>query len=157
MNILIFDFDGVIVDSFDIFLENFLEACQSVGVTQVNSKEHFLRLFDDNIYVGMVKFGISKEMIFIDPGIGFGKTFEHNLELLRNIDKFVATGYRVCIGTSRKSFIGKITGKEKPADRIFGTAATVALCAAAGVSVVRVHDVAEMVDVVKVVNAIEKS
>ena len=98
------------------------------------------------------KFGISKEMIFIDPGIGFGKTTEHNLSLLRNIHRFVASDYRVLVATSRKRFIGQITGKEKPAERIFGTAATVALCAAAGVSIVRVHDVAEMVDVVKVAN-----
>jgi len=98
------------------------------------------------------EFGIDKSKIFIDPGIGFGKTLEHNLLILRNIRKFVQSGYRVLMGTSRKSFIGKITGKENPADRIFGTAATVALCTAAGVSVVRVHDVAEMVDVVKVVN-----
>jgi dihydropteroate synthase len=75
---------------------------------------------------------------------------EHNLSLLRDIDKFVASGYRVLVGTSRKSFIGMLTGKEKAAERIYGTAATVALCVAAGVSVVRVHDVAEMVDVVKV-------
>jgi dihydropteroate synthase len=100
-------------------------------------------------------FGIPKEKIFIDPGIGFGKTLEHNLLLLKDINKFVAADYRVLVGTSRKSFIGKLTGREKPSDRIFGTAATVALCAAAGVSIVRVHDVAEMVDVVKVVNAIE--
>ncbi len=103
------------------------------------------------------KLGISKDMIFIDPGIGFGKTTEHNLLLLRNIDKFVVAGYRVLVGTSRKRFIGQITGKEKPAERIFGTAATVALCATAGVSIVRVHDVAEMVDVVKVANAINYS
>jgi dihydropteroate synthase len=102
-------------------------------------------------------FGIDKSKIFIDPGIGFGKTLEHNLLLLKNLDKFVLSGYRVCVGTSRKSFIGKITGKEKPAERIFGTAATVALCVAAGVSVVRVHDVAEMVDVAKVINAINRS
>jgi dihydropteroate synthase len=102
------------------------------------------------------KIGVSRDMIFIDPGIGFGKTTEHNLLLLRNIGKFVAAGYRVLIGTSRKKFIGNITGKETPAERIFGTAATVALCAAAGVSVVRVHDVAEMVDVVKVINAVDK-
>jgi dihydropteroate synthase len=100
------------------------------------------------------KIGISKDMIFIDPGIGFGKTTEHNLELLRNIDKFVATGYHILVGTSRKRFIGEITGREVPAERIFGTAATVAFCAAAGVSIVRVHDVAEMTDVAKVVNAI---
>jgi dihydropteroate synthase len=96
--------------------------------------------------------GISRGKIFIDPGIGFGKTLEHNLLLLKNIDKFVAAGYPVLVGTSRKSFIGKITGKEKPSERVFGTASTVALCAAAGVSVVRVHDVAKMVDVVKVAN-----
>jgi dihydropteroate synthase len=100
------------------------------------------------------KFGIQKQRIFIDPGIGFGKTTEHNLSLLRDIDRFVDSGYRVCIGTSRKNFIGKITGKENPAERIFGTAATVALCAAAGVSIVRVHDVAEIVDVVRVTNTI---
>ena len=100
------------------------------------------------------KIGIPKERIFIDPGIGFGKTMEHNILLLRNIHKFAATGYRVLVGTSRKKFIGTLTGKEKPADRIFGTAATVALCVAAGVSTVRVHDVAQMVDVVKIVNTI---
>jgi dihydropteroate synthase len=102
------------------------------------------------------QFGIDKSKIFIDPGIGFGKTTEHNLLLLRDIDRFVDSGYRVCVGTSRKAFIGKLTGKEKPTERIFGTAATVALCAAAGVSIVRVHDVAEMVDVVKIINAVER-
>ncbi|MHC4659882.1 MAG: dihydropteroate synthase [Planctomycetota bacterium] len=103
------------------------------------------------------QFGILKERIFIDPGIGFGKTLEHNLELLRNIDKFVETGYRVLVGPSRKSFIGKLTGKEGPAERIFGTAATVALCVTGGVSIVRVHDIAEMVDVVRVTNTACKS
>jgi dihydropteroate synthase len=103
------------------------------------------------------EFGIAKERIFIDPGIGFGKTLNHNLTLLRNMDKFVASGYRVLVGTSRKSFIGKITGQEKPADRIFGTAATVALCAAAGVSILRVHDVAQMLDVIKVTEAIKNA
>ena len=101
------------------------------------------------------RFGIAGNMIFIDPGIGFGKTVEHNLELLKNIDEFVAAGYRVLVGTSRKSFIGALTGKENPAERLFGTAATVALCVAAGVSIVRVHDVAEMADVVKVANDVK--
>ena len=98
--------------------------------------------------------GVSRNRIFIDPGIGFGKKLEHNLSLLRNIDRFVAADYRVIVGTSRKSFIGQITGRRNPADRVFGTAATVALCAAARVSVVRVHDVPEMVDVLKLVNAV---
>jgi dihydropteroate synthase len=100
------------------------------------------------------EFGIAKNMIFIDPGIGFGKTTEHNLELLRNLDRFVVSGYRVLVGASRKRFIGELTGKKEPAERIFGTAATVALAAAAGVSVVRVHDVAQMVDVLKVTSSI---
>jgi dihydropteroate synthase len=103
------------------------------------------------------QFGIPKERIFIDPGIGFGKTVEHNLLLLRHIDKFMDSDYRVLVGTSRKVFIGKITDKENPADRIFGTAATVALCAAAGVSMLRVHDVAEMADVIRTTIAIVRS
>jgi dihydropteroate synthase len=100
--------------------------------------------------------GIEKNKIFIDPGIGFGKTLEHNTLLLKHLDKFVSSGYRVLVGTSRKGFIGKITGREDPAERIFGTAATVALCVTAGVSIVRVHDVAEMLDVVKVALAISE-
>ena len=103
------------------------------------------------------RLGVPRERIFIDPGIGFGKTVRHNLLLLKHIDRFVATGYRVVVGTSRKNFIGRMTGKENPGERIFGTAATVALCAAAGVSMVRVHDVAEMVDVVKVAVGITKA
>ncbi len=101
------------------------------------------------------KFGIAQERIFIDPGIGFGKTLEHNLQLLKYIGDFVASDYRVLVGTSRKSFIGKITGEKAPSERKYGTAATVALCAAAGVSIVRVHDVAEMVEVVRITNAIK--
>jgi len=98
------------------------------------------------------KAGIEEEKIFIDPGIGFGKTVEHNLEILRNIDVFVSSGYRVLLGTSRKNFLGTLTGKKEPKERIFSTAATVAIAAAAGVSIVRVHDVAAMMDVVKVAN-----
>lgn len=102
------------------------------------------------------KLGVKSKMIFIDPGIGFGKTIEHNLAILRNIDAFVETGFKVLMGTSRKRFIGQLTGKDNPADRVMGTAATVAISAAMGVSIVRVHDVGEMVDVVKVVNALKE-
>ena len=100
--------------------------------------------------------GIAGERIWIDPGIGFGKTPKHNLLLLKHIRRFVSTGYRVLVGPSRKRFIGAITGQEKPADRVFGTAATVALCAMTGVSIVRVHDVAAMQDVLKVVRAVQE-
>jgi len=103
------------------------------------------------------KSGIKKEHIIIDPGIGFGKTFEHNLLLLKNIDRFVATGYRVLVGTSRKAFLGQITDQQIPAERVSATAATVGFCAEKGVSIVRVHDVAEMADVVKVISAIRKA
>lgn len=102
------------------------------------------------------RLGVPKERIIIDPGIGFGKTLEHNLLLMRNLDKLVATGYRVLVGPSRKGFIGKLTGRDKPAERVFGTAAVVACCVAAGVSIVRVHDVPEMLDVVKVTGALMK-
>ncbi len=101
-------------------------------------------------------FGIASERVWIDPGIGFGKTMTHNLLLLKHIKRFVATNYRVLVGTSRKRFIGAITGRKEPADRAFGTAATVALCAAAGASIVRVHDVAAMRDVLNVVRAIQE-
>ena len=100
--------------------------------------------------------GIASERIWIDPGIGFGKTVDHNLLLLKHIGRFVSTNYRVLVGTSRKRFIGMITGRAEPPDRLFGTAATVAMCAAAGVSVVRVHDVAPMQDVLRVVRAVRE-
>jgi dihydropteroate synthase len=100
------------------------------------------------------KSGIAPERILIDPGIGFGKSLDHNLLLLKHLDALVATGYRVLVGPSRKRFLGTLTGRENPAERIFGTAAAVALCAAAGVSVVRVHDVGPMLDVLKVTQAI---
>ncbi|MCK5565905.1 MAG: dihydropteroate synthase [Planctomycetes bacterium] len=102
------------------------------------------------------RLSVKSKMIFIDPGIGFGKTTEHNLEILRNIDVFAGTGYRVLMGTSRKRFIGQLTGKDTPEDRVMGTAATVAISAAMGASIVRVHDVGEMVDVVKVTNALKE-
>ncbi|MHC4123040.1 MAG: dihydropteroate synthase, partial [Planctomycetota bacterium] len=101
-------------------------------------------------------FGIPGERIFIDPGIGFGKSLEHNILLLKNIKKFVDTGYRVLIGTSRKRFIGELTNKKEPSGRIFGTAATIAHCVMAGVSIVRVHDVAQMADVVKVTDTLRR-
>ncbi len=103
------------------------------------------------------QYGIPGERIIIDPGIGFGKTLEHNLILLHHLARFIQTGYRVLIGTSRKRFIGSLTGRENPVERVFGTAATVALCVQAGVSMVRVHDVSAMADVIKVSQAIRKT
>jgi dihydropteroate synthase len=76
---------------------------------------------------------------------------------LNHLDPLVTTGYRVLVGPSRKAFIGKITGREKPADRVFGTAAAVAVCVTAGASILRVHDVGPMLDVAKVTQTILKA
>ena len=93
--------------------------------------------------------GIPRPRIALDPGIGFGKTFEHNLLLLRNLRRFASLGCALLIGTSRKGFLGKITGR--PLDQR-ATASVVSSLAAAvnGASVVRVHDVGPMADAVKV-------
>jgi dihydropteroate synthase len=98
--------------------------------------------------------GVAREHIIVDPGIGFGKTPEHNIEILRRLDEFAsALPHPLLIGTSRKSFIGKITGL--PVERrVFGTAASVALAIAKGADIVRVHDVADMMPVVQVADAL---
>ena len=100
-----------------------------------------------------VDHGIEKRQIAIDPGIGFGKTVEHNLKLLAHLDEFRSIGCAVMVGTSRKGFIGKVLDRE-PHDRAWGTAATVAWSVAQGANVVRVHDVAEMAEVVLMIEAI---
>ena len=96
--------------------------------------------------------GVPEERVWLDPGIGFGKTVEHNLELLRRLDEIVAIGCPVVIGTSRKSFLGKITGRE-PRDRVPGTIATNVLAYERGASIFRVHDVAPVADALKVAAA----
>ena len=98
--------------------------------------------------------GVASHRILVDPGIGFGKTLDHNLDLLANTDQFVVDGRPVVIGVSRKGFIGRLTDKADPADRIFGTAAAVAAAILRGASIVRVHDVSEMKDVVAVAAAL---
>ena len=100
-----------------------------------------------------VRAGIAPEGVILDPGIGFGKSPEHNLALLGSLGRLVALGFPTLVGTSRKSTIGKLTGREVGA-RTYGTAATIALAVAAKIDVVRVHDVAEMRDVVAVADAI---
>jgi dihydropteroate synthase len=100
--------------------------------------------------------GVARSHIWIDPGIGFGKTLAHNLALLRDIDQLVETGYPVLVGSSRKRFIADLTGRVEPTERIHGTMATVAHCAARGVSCVRVHDVASAIDTIKIIQAINE-
>jgi dihydropteroate synthase len=100
--------------------------------------------------------GIPRDRLCVDPGIGFGKTLEHNLSLLRSIASFEDLRVPVLVGASRKRFIGELTGVDEPAERVEGTAGAVAWCAANGVDVVRVHDVPEMAKVVRVVDAIAR-
>ncbi len=97
--------------------------------------------------------GITADKIIIDPGIGFGKTAEHNLEIIRRLRELTALGYPVLLGPSRKAFIGKILGTEVD-QRLEGTAAAVSAAVLNGAAIVRVHDVKEMGRVVKVADAI---
>ncbi len=100
--------------------------------------------------------GIDDEKIIVDPGIGFGKTTEHNLEILRRLSEFKSLGRPIMVGTSRKSLIGNVLGS--PLDqRGWGTAATIALAIANGAHIVRVHDVKEMAQVARMTDAILKN
>lgn len=98
--------------------------------------------------------GIPAERIVLDPGIGFGKTTAHNLELLRRQRELTELGYPLLIGTSRKSTIGRVLGNLPPDDRLEGTAATVAIAIANGAAIVRVHDVRAMTRVARMADAI---
>jgi dihydropteroate synthase len=100
-----------------------------------------------------VERGMPAEHVILDPGIGFGKNADQNLELLRNLRRITALGFPTLLGTSRKSTIGKLTGRD-PAERVYGTAATTALAIAAGVDIIRVHDVAAQRDAISVSDAI---
>jgi dihydropteroate synthase len=90
-----------------------------------------------------VREGIREDRIDVDPGIGFGKTIEHNLELLRRLDEIATLGFRVLVGVSRKSFIGRLAGVPDPHERAPGTIAANVLALERGARVFRVHDVAE--------------
>jgi len=101
-----------------------------------------------------VRAGIPRDHVILDPGIGFGKTPDHNIEVLRDLARLPQLGYPTLLGTSRKSTLGKLTGKTSPADRVDGTTATTALAVAAGIDIVRVHDVPQARDAVSVADAI---
>ncbi|HET9914290.1 MAG TPA: dihydropteroate synthase [Anaerolineales bacterium] len=103
-----------------------------------------------------VKAGVAESHIILDPGIGFGKTREHNLELINRLDEIRALGFPILLGPSRKSFIG-FTLDVPPGQRVEGTAATVAVGIARGADIIRVHDVKEMVRVAKMTDAITRS
>jgi dihydropteroate synthase len=97
--------------------------------------------------------GVPEERVWLDPGIGFGKSVEHNLELLRRLDEIVAIGRPVVVGTSRKSFLGKLAGGRPEDERLPGTIATNVLALERGANVFRVHDVAPVLDALRVAAA----
>lgn len=98
--------------------------------------------------------GVARERLAIDPGIGFGKSFEHNVALLRALPRLCAHGLPVLVGTSRKSFLGRITGVERAEDRLIGSVVSAVLAAQAGARILRVHDVAATVEALAVLDAI---
>jgi dihydropteroate synthase len=100
--------------------------------------------------------GIDPARIVVDPGFGFGKTLAHNLQLLAHLDEIVALGYPVLAGMSRKSMLGQITGRENPSERVAASVAAHLLAAQKGAAVLRVHDVAETVDALKVLDAVRR-
>jgi dihydropteroate synthase len=111
-----------------------------------------VKAFLEERLAAAVAAGIAEERIMLDPGIGFAKRLEHNLELLRRLDELVALGRPIVIGTSRKSFLGRITGREA-ADRLPGTIATNVLALERGAAVFRVHDVRPVADALAVAAA----
>jgi dihydropteroate synthase len=102
--------------------------------------------------------GVAKSQIILDPGIGFGKSFVQNYELLRKLPQLAELGYPLLVGTSRKGFLGATLARDgKPAppeERIWGTAATVTASILNGAHIVRVHDVAEMVQVARIADCL---
>ena len=102
------------------------------------------------------KFGIPDDRVIIDPGIGFGKTFDHNLQILKDLREFTFLGKPLAVGVSRKAFIGKILGGAPASERLEGTAAAVTAAILNGAHIVRVHDVKEMAKVAKVADAIKR-
>ncbi|MGD2109149.1 MAG: dihydropteroate synthase [Phycisphaerae bacterium] len=98
--------------------------------------------------------GVDAERIIVDPGIGFGKRVEHNLAILKHLDRFVGLGHPVLVGASRKSFIGHVLEVPEPKRRLAGSLGCAAIAVMAGVSIIRVHDVRETVEVVRMCSSI---
>jgi dihydropteroate synthase len=143
-----------------------LEAARECGAPVVLMHNKRLALYEGDVVDEVLAYlsgqalralraGIPPERIVLDPGIGFGKLPDHNVALLGALDRLVALGFPTLLGVSRKSTIGRLTGQPVGA-RAFGTAAAVALAIGAGVDIVRVHDVAEMRDVVAVADAVRR-
>jgi dihydropteroate synthase len=97
-----------------------------------------------------INLGIDRDKLIIDPGIGFAKTYEQNLEILQHLSRFQSLNCPLLVGVSRKSFIGRIVNKQEPKDRLWGTISACCYAIAAKTHILRVHDVKEMIDATKV-------
>jgi dihydropteroate synthase len=131
------------------------------GVPRTMQKQPFARNVLRDVITGLRRAvsiarraGISKSQIIIDPGIGFGKSYPQNYELLARLPELTRLGFPLLVGASRKTFIGRALGNAPVTERVWGTAATVAASILGGAHIVRVHDVAEMVQVARVTDAI---
>jgi dihydropteroate synthase len=112
------------------------------------------RFLTDRLFVCEMA-GIDRRKVMVDPGFGFGKTLEHNLALLRRLQRFAELGSGVYVGLSRKRMIGTLTGRQDPAQRAAGSAAAALIAAQRGARMLRVHDVAPTVDALKVWHAVQ--
>lgn len=147
--------------------EELLELAAELGMPVVAMHNQAGTAYDGSVVDEVLRFlldcarratarGIAPEAIILDPGIGFGKTADQNIEVLAQLRRIVALGFPTMIGTSRKSTIGRLTGRE-PDGRIYGTAATTALAIDAGIDLIRVHDVAAARDAAAVADAIARN
>ena len=162
---------GMINDVYALRRDGALEAAASLGVPVVLT--HMLgeprsmqdapayddvvaevhRFLAERIFAAEMA-GIDKKRIVVDPGFGFGKTLEHNLALLAQLERFTELGVPLMAGLSRKKGIGTLTGREAPHDRVHGSVAAAMIAVQRGARLVRVHDVAATVDALKVWNAV---
>lgn len=110
--------------------------------------------FLDRRVEAAIAVGIARDKIIVDPGIGFAKTYEQNLEIIRRLNEFTSLGCPILVGPSRKSFIGRILNQPDPKARVWGTAAACAAAIAQGADILRLHDVEEMHSVTRVADAI---
>lgn len=121
----------------------------------MNNLSHYQNVIDDVLSELMIqvdkaiKAGISSKQIIIDPGIGFAKNTKQNLEILCNLESFLSIGFPVLVGPSRKRFIGDILNEPDPLKRLFGTASVVCKCVQSKINYIRLHDVYEMKQVIK--------
>lgn len=121
-----------------------------------NLTEEIIASLEDSIAVAE-QCGVDPQKIIIDPGIGFGKTVLHNIEILKGLRNLKVLGKPILVGPSRKSFIGTILGIDKPAQRLMGSAAAVAASVVNGADILRVHDVKEMAEFCRLLDKIFKS